>query len=143
MLSVGLTCQVYLLEIEGLFTRGSRRGRSSGNWVGEIFTLDSSERSNAPRYHNFDIKPDTELKVPTGESRGCEGPGPCRGQSWSKTALEVWARRTEDCARFSMWCVPQCCVGSMVAECDRTGPGSMSGSCSGAALQGPNPTVRV
>ena len=62
--SVGLTGQVHLLGIEGLFTQESRRGRSSGYLVGGIFALDGSDWSNALRYHNFDTKPDTEFKAP-------------------------------------------------------------------------------
>jgi hypothetical protein len=38
-LSVGLTGQVYLLEIEGLFTPGSRPGRTVGGSVGGIFLI--------------------------------------------------------------------------------------------------------
>jgi len=35
-LSVGRTCPVYLLEIEGLLTEGSRPGRIVGKSVGEM-----------------------------------------------------------------------------------------------------------
>jgi hypothetical protein len=35
-LSVGLTGQVYLLDIEGLYTQGSRPARTVGGSVGEI-----------------------------------------------------------------------------------------------------------
>jgi hypothetical protein len=53
-LSVGLTSQVYLLDIEGLFTQGSRPGRISGESVGWTFALDCSDWSNGLRYHFFD-----------------------------------------------------------------------------------------
>ena len=36
-LSVGLTCQAYLLEIDGLLTQGSRPGRTVGESVSGIF----------------------------------------------------------------------------------------------------------
>ena len=36
-LSVGRTCPVYLLDIEGLLTQGSRPGRTVGESVGGIF----------------------------------------------------------------------------------------------------------
>jgi len=35
-LSVGLTCQAYLLEIDGLLTQGWRPGRTLGESVGGI-----------------------------------------------------------------------------------------------------------
>jgi len=69
-LSVGLTGQVCLLDIECLFTQGSRRGRSSGDLVGGVFDLDGSNWSNSLRYHNFDIKPDTETEGKSGCSCG-------------------------------------------------------------------------
>jgi len=61
-LSVGLTGQVYLHESEGLSTQGLRPGRSSRDLVVGIFALNSSDWSNALRYHNFDTRTDTEFK---------------------------------------------------------------------------------
>ena len=62
-LSVGVTGHAYLLEIEGLFTQGSRPGRTFGESVGGILEMDSSDWSNGIRYHVFDTKPDTEFKM--------------------------------------------------------------------------------
>ena len=62
-LSVGRTCPVHLLEIEGLLTQGSRPGRTSGESVGGIFEMDSSDWSNGIRHHVFDTRPDTEFKL--------------------------------------------------------------------------------
>ena len=65
-LSVGLTCQAYLLETDGLFTQGSRPGRTVGESVGGMLKTDSSDWhwSNGIRYHNiFDTRPDTEFEV--------------------------------------------------------------------------------
>jgi len=45
-LSVGVTCHAYLLEFEGLFTHGSRHGRTVGESVGGILEMDSSDWSN-------------------------------------------------------------------------------------------------
>ena len=45
--SVGVTSYACLLEIEGLFTQGSRPGRNFGQLVGGIFELDSFDWSNA------------------------------------------------------------------------------------------------
>ena len=39
-LSVGVTGHPYLLEIDGLFTQGSRTDRTLGESVGVIFALD-------------------------------------------------------------------------------------------------------
>ena len=61
-LSVGVTGHAYLLEIAGLFTPGSRPGRTVGESVGEILELDSSAWSNGIRYHIIDTRPDTEFK---------------------------------------------------------------------------------
>ena len=61
-LSVGVTCHAYLLEIEGLFTQGSRPGRTVGEWVGGIIEMDSSDWSNGIRYHTFETRSDTEFK---------------------------------------------------------------------------------
>jgi hypothetical protein len=61
-LSVGVTTHAYLLEIEGLFTQGSRSGRILGESVGGSLEMDSSDWSNGIRYHIFDTRPDTESK---------------------------------------------------------------------------------
>jgi len=79
-LSVGVTCHAYLLEIEGLFTQGSRPGRTVGEWVGGIIEMDSSDWSNGIRYHTFETRSDTEFKElmwpgPTG-ARGERGRPP-------------------------------------------------------------------
>jgi len=60
-LSVGLTGQVYLLEIEGLFTQCSRPGRTVGGSVGGIFEMDSSDWSNGIQYQILGTRPDTEF----------------------------------------------------------------------------------
>ena len=39
-LSVGATCRPEILEINGLFTQGSRPGRTVGGSVGGIFEMD-------------------------------------------------------------------------------------------------------
>jgi hypothetical protein len=51
----------YLLEIEGLFTQGSRPGRPVGESVGGISNMGSSDLSDDIRYHVFDTRPDTEF----------------------------------------------------------------------------------
>jgi hypothetical protein len=61
-LSVGVTGHAAILEIEGLFTQGSRPGRTLAESVGGIFAMDSSDWSNGIRYHIFDTRPDTEFK---------------------------------------------------------------------------------
>jgi hypothetical protein len=48
-LSVGVTSHAYLLETDGLFTQGSRPGRTLGESVGGIFEMDSSDWSNGIR----------------------------------------------------------------------------------------------
>ena len=60
-LSVGVPGNAYLLEIEGIFTHGSRPGRTVGESVGGIFQMDISDWSNGIRYHSFDTRPDTEF----------------------------------------------------------------------------------
>jgi hypothetical protein len=60
-LSVGVRGNAYLLEIEGLFTRRSRPGRTVGKPVGGIFQMESCEWSSGIRLHNFDTRPDTEF----------------------------------------------------------------------------------
>jgi len=62
-LSVGVTCYAYLLEIDDLSTQGSRPGRTFGKSVGGIFEIGSSDLSNGIRYHTFDTRSDTELKL--------------------------------------------------------------------------------
>ena len=64
--SVNLTSQVYLLETEGLFTQGSRPGRTVGGSVGGIFEMDCSDWSNGIQYQIFDTRPDTELNPVSG-----------------------------------------------------------------------------
>jgi len=61
-LSVGLTSQVYLLEIEGLFTQGSHSGRTVAGSVAGMLGMDCSDWLNGIRYHTFDTRPDTEFK---------------------------------------------------------------------------------
>jgi hypothetical protein len=62
-LSVGIPGNAYLLEIEGLFTHGSRTGRTVGTSVAGICQMDTSDWSNGMRmrYHTFDTRPDTEF----------------------------------------------------------------------------------
>jgi len=60
-LSVGVTCNANLLEIEGTLTQGLRPGRTFRESVGGIFETDSYDRSNGLRYHTFDTTPDTEF----------------------------------------------------------------------------------
>ena len=55
-LSVGVACDAYLLEIEGLLTQGSRPGRTSGGSVGEVSEMDRSDWSCGIRYQNFDTE---------------------------------------------------------------------------------------
>jgi len=63
-LSVVQTSPDYLLEIGGLFTQGSRPGRTFGEAVGGILVMDSSDWSNGIRHHIFDTRPDTEFNDP-------------------------------------------------------------------------------
>ena len=62
-LSFGRTSPFYLLEIEGLFTQGSRPGRTFGDSVGGFLVMDGSDWSNGIRYHIFVTRPDTEFKA--------------------------------------------------------------------------------
>ena len=62
-LSVGVSGNPYLLEIDGLFTQGWRPGRTVGDSVGGIFEADSSDWSNGIRYHIFGTRPDTETTI--------------------------------------------------------------------------------
>ena len=61
-LSVGLTSQAYLLETEGLFTQGSRPGRTVGGSVGGFSGMDCSDWSNGIQDQIFYTRPDTEFK---------------------------------------------------------------------------------
>jgi len=45
-LSVGVTGHAEILEIDGLFTQGSRPGRTCGESVGGILVMSSSHSSN-------------------------------------------------------------------------------------------------
>jgi hypothetical protein len=58
--SVGVTGHFYLLEIDGLFTHGSRPGRTSAESVGGTFEMDYSDWSNVIRHNTFDTRSDTE-----------------------------------------------------------------------------------
>jgi hypothetical protein len=49
-LSVGVACHAYLLEIEGLFTRGSQPGRTVGELVGGILAMGRSDWSSVIRH---------------------------------------------------------------------------------------------
>jgi hypothetical protein len=70
-LSVGVTRDAYLLEIEGPLTQGSRQGRAPSGSVGEVTEKDRSDWSCGIRYQNFDTRSDTEFKLGSG---GVEGP---------------------------------------------------------------------
>ena len=61
-ISVGVTSHPDLLEIDGLFTQGWQTGRTSGESVGGMFEMDSSNWSKGIRYHIFDTRSDTEFK---------------------------------------------------------------------------------
>jgi hypothetical protein len=56
-LSVSRTGPAHLLEIGGLFTQGSRPGRTVGESVGGILKMDSFDWSNGIRYHVFGTRP--------------------------------------------------------------------------------------
>jgi len=56
-----VTSHPYLLDIEGLFTHGSRPGRTFGESVGGIINLDNSDWSYGIRYHITHTRPDTEF----------------------------------------------------------------------------------
>jgi hypothetical protein len=62
-LSAGRTCPVYPLEIDGLFTQGSRPSRTLGESVVGISEMDFSDSSNGIRYHIFVTRPGTEFSV--------------------------------------------------------------------------------
>jgi len=93
-----MTSHAYLLEIEGLITRGSRPGRASGESVGGIFEMDSSDWTNGLRYHTFDTSdtipsiPDPTLRL----RRGCairHPPGPGTRTPWPPSATASTAPR--------------------------------------------------
>jgi len=58
-----VTCPSDLLEIEGLSTQGSRRGRTFDESVGRDFIMDSTDLSNGNRYHKFDTTSDTDINL--------------------------------------------------------------------------------
>ena len=60
-LSVGMTNHPEYLEIDGLFTQGSRPGRNFDESIGGILEMDSYDWSNGFCYHIFDTRPDTEF----------------------------------------------------------------------------------
>jgi hypothetical protein len=62
-LSVGVSSKANRIEFEGLFTQGSRPGRTIGESVDE---MESSDWSNGTRYHIFDTRPNTEFKLSVG-----------------------------------------------------------------------------
>jgi hypothetical protein len=62
-LSVGVTCDAHLLEIEGVLTQGSRPGRTSGGLVDEVSEMDRSDWSCGIRHQqNLDTRSDTDFK---------------------------------------------------------------------------------
>ena len=63
-LSVGVTSHPHLLEIEGLLTQGSRPGPTSGESVGGMFEMDSSDWSSGIQYHTFVTRSDIEFADP-------------------------------------------------------------------------------
>jgi hypothetical protein len=71
-LSVGETGHAHLLEIEGIFTQGSRTGQTFGESVGGIFEMDSSDWSNGIRYRILNTRPGTEFKLSTTTARADE-----------------------------------------------------------------------
>ena len=83
-----MTGHAYLLEIEGLFTQGSRPGRTVGEWVGGMFAMVSSNWSNGIRYHTFDTRSDTEF-----QAEGVVGPSSMQigwgGQTGIWTCVEL------------------------------------------------------
>ena len=62
-LSVGVTYHADLPEIKGLFTQGSRPGRTVGESVGGILEMYGSDWSNGTRHHILDTTPDTEFNA--------------------------------------------------------------------------------
>jgi hypothetical protein len=94
-----VTCHAYLLE--GLFTQGSRPGRTVGDLFGGILEIDSPDWSNGIRYHVFDARPDarpdTEFERtgirPTFNLRDS---GPCvvkRSPRLYGARSEIWYRK--------------------------------------------------
>ena len=62
-LSVGVMGNAFLLETEGLFTQGWRPGRNSGEPVGGMFELDSSDWTNGLRFDTIPSIPDPTLSL--------------------------------------------------------------------------------
>jgi len=60
--SVGVTRDAYLLQLEGLFPQGSRPGRTFGKSVGGMFEMYNSDWSNGIRYQNCDTTSEIEVK---------------------------------------------------------------------------------
>jgi len=60
-LSVSMTSHAHLLEIEGLFTQGWRRGRTFGESVCGFPKMDGSNWSHGVRCHGFHTRPNTEF----------------------------------------------------------------------------------
>jgi len=73
--SVGVTCHAEILEIEGLFTQGSRPGQTVGESVDGILAMDSSDWSNGIRYHIFDTRPDSDFKTKVNDCTSLQGGG--------------------------------------------------------------------
>jgi hypothetical protein len=71
-LGVGVPRNADLLEIEGLFTQGSRPGQTVGESVGEILIVDSSDWSNGVCYHICYARTDNEFKSNLSSSEGFE-----------------------------------------------------------------------
>jgi hypothetical protein len=67
-LSVGVTRNAYLLETEGLLTRGSRPPRTSGGSVG-VFP-NWTDLIGRGGYQNFDSRSDTEFNPVSGPPGG-------------------------------------------------------------------------
>ena len=61
-ISVGATWNADLLEIEGLFTQGSRPSRTVGEPVAGILITDSSDRSDGNYFDTHSTRPNTEFK---------------------------------------------------------------------------------
>jgi len=62
-LSVGVPRNADLPVIEGLFPQGLRPGRTVGESVDGIFTMDCSDLSKGICDHIIDTRPDTEFKL--------------------------------------------------------------------------------
>ena len=98
-----MTCPFYLLEIEGLFTQGSRPGRTFGESVGGILEMDSSDWSSGIRHHVFVTRSDTEFK------------------SGDKPQLDIDARSGDHTPQLSIGCahvILFCAVRRPLSSCD-------------------------